>query len=204
MEDVGTWLKSIDLQMYSEAFRSNKIDGNILYNDLKSVSQLTALGVNELHANKLLREIKMLRMEQRNAELEDMRNHQFNRTNSEPIDEEETKLNLLVLDPFEMIRQLFNEMDQFNREFIDREGFDYALEVAGVKTLTKEQVDIVFHQFHFSTENGITEEEMLLALGKVFVQHSCTDAKMAFRLTCVLFLQNAGMIQGYSVCAHDD
>lgn len=75
-----------------------------------------------------------------------------------------------------------------------------ALEVVGVKTLTKQQVDMVYNQFHFSSEDGITEEEMLLALGKVFVQASCTDAKMAFRLACVMFLQNAGMIQGYSVC----
>ena len=122
---MGTWLKSIDLQMYAATFRSNKIDGNILYNDLKEVSQLTALKVDELHANKLLREIRMLRMEQRNADLEDMRNHQFNPSVSDNVmDEDETKLNLLVLDPFEMIRQLFNDMDRYNKESIDRQCFD--------------------------------------------------------------------------------
>merc|ERR1719410_3197053 len=57
---------------------------------------------------------------------------------------------------------------------------------------------MVYNQFHFSSEAGITEEEMLLCLGKVFVQHHCTDAKMAFRLATVLMLQSTGMISGYA------
>ncbi len=71
------------------------------------------------------------------------------------------------------------------------EYFDFPLEIAGVTTLSKEQVDMVYVQFHFSGEEGITEKEMLLSLGKIFVQHHCTVAKMAFTLACILFLQHA-------------
>ena len=104
----------------------------------------------------------------------------------------------VALDPFEMIKELFVSMDKDQMGYIDRECFDYALEFAGVTTLDKDQTDMVYNQFHFSSEAGITEEEMLLCLGKIFVQHHCTDAKMAFRLSCVLMLQSTGMISGYA------
>jgi len=188
VDDVVTWLKSIDLGMYDAAFRSAQIDGSILYNDITEVKHLTALSVQELHCNKLLREINILRAEQRNAELED--------AEGKGLDDVEEEV--LALDPFEMIRELFNTMDRDSKQFIDRDTFDYALEVAGVTTLDKAQTDMVYNQFHFSAEAGITEEEMLLALGKVFVQHHCTDAKMAFRLATVLMLQSTGMISGYA------
>ena len=77
---------------------------------------------------------------------------------------------LIEVDPFEKIRELFATMDRESRSFIDRAGYAYVIEVAGVTTLSGSQVDMVYNPFHFSAEAGITEEEMLLALGKVFVQ----------------------------------
>ena len=50
-DDVITWLKSIDLQMYTDTFKTNKIDGSILYNDIKEIKHLTDLNVDEIHAN---------------------------------------------------------------------------------------------------------------------------------------------------------
>eukprot|EP01083_Nonionella_stella_P205915 749430_1 len=197
VDDVSTWLKSIDLSMYIDGFRSNKIDGSILYNDIKEIKHLIDLKVNEIHANKLLREINILRAEQRNADMDDMLQENNINSNGDII-EEENKIESVALDPFEMIKELFMSMDKHNNGFINRENFDFALDISGVTTLSKEQVDMVYNQFHFSAEEGITEEELLLSLGKIFVQHHCIDAKMAFRLACILFLQQAGMISGYA------
>ena len=47
------------------------------------------------------------------------------------------------------------------KESIDRAGFDYAIEVAGVTTFSGAQVDtMVYNHFHFSAKHGITEEEI--------------------------------------------
>eukprot|EP01084_Bolivina_argentea_P227691 384574_1 len=194
VDDVMTWLKSIDLGMYADAFKINKIDGGILYNDITEIKHLTDLTVAEFHAHKLLREINILRKEQKNAELDDVRSAEFDSA----MMEEENKIESVDLDPFEMIRDLFADMDEENKGYIDRDAFTNALAIADVTTLDEDQIDMVYNQFHFSSEAGITEEEMLLSLGKVFVQHHCTDAKMAFRLACVIMLQNTGMIAGYA------
>ena len=53
MDDVLRWLKSIDL--------------SILYHDITELKHLAALQVQELHCHKLLREINILRAEQKNA-----------------------------------------------------------------------------------------------------------------------------------------
>jgi len=187
VDDVVSWLKSINLPMYESTFREHKIDGSILYNDITELTHLTAIGVQTLHANKLLREINVLRAEQQMmlAQAED------------------TKLESVALDPFEMIRDLFFTMDTQQRGYIDRADFDDACKIAGVTTLNATQTDMVYNQFHVSTESGITEEEMLLALGKIFVHHHCTDAKMAFRLACIEMLQSMGLISGYADSLED-
>ncbi len=69
------------------------------------MKHLTDLKVAELHANKLLQEINILRAEQRNADMDDML-----------MDGGED----VSLDPFEMIKELFMSMDKNNNAFINR------------------------------------------------------------------------------------
>ena len=63
MDDVVTWLKSLDLSLYDATCRNNQFDRSILDNDITDVMHLAALQVQKLHCQKLLRRINILRPE---------------------------------------------------------------------------------------------------------------------------------------------
>eukprot|EP00794_Sanderia_malayensis_P003521 gene3521-4022_t len=71
VEETCTWLGNIGLSQYSELFRTNGIDGNELLNfDSKVLAE--DLGIAPLgHRNKILREIKKIREEERDGAVPD-------------------------------------------------------------------------------------------------------------------------------------
>ena len=194
VEDVCTWVQSIDLGMYVDIVRKNRIDGSILYNDIDSEESLVKMGISEIHAKKLLREINLLKNEA---------NVNYDFDDEKAALEHLDSLELVKIDPFEMIKALYKEMDPNEKGYVALEDFKNALGIVDIN-LTEEQINIVYNAFHFGTSQGITEEEMLLTLGKIFTEHSCNNAKTAFRLACVYFLQAQGLMDNTYVSHLED